>query len=293
MELIGELFAVLGPVLITAGLGYGWAKLDHKFDIDFVTSLVMHIGTPALILATFLETRPSFDSFMEMALATLAVFVLCAALAAIFLRSCGLAIRDYLPVATIPNSGNMGLPLCLFAFGEEGLALGIVFFTIASLLQFTIGISIVRGRFEILESLKMPLIYAVLIALVFVVGDIQAPRWLSNTLNLIGGLTIPLMILALGVSLARLEVRSFARSLLISLFRLAVGFAVGLVIAELWGREGGARGVLVLQSSLSPAVYNYLFAERFGRAGGEVAGVIVVSTLLAFLVLPFSLAYLI
>ena len=290
--MISDLVAIIAPVLLTALLGYGWAKLDKPFDTAFVTSLVMYVGTPCLIVSTFLKSPPDPAAFAEMTLASLAVFVLCGALAWLFLRLCRLPARDFLPVITFPNAGNMGLPLCLFAFGEAGLALGIVFFTVASLLQFTFGAGIVRGRFELGQILKMPLIYAVALALLFGLTDLTAPRWFANSVGLVGGLTIPLMILALGVSLARLKVRSLGRSFLLSAFRLGVGFLLGLAVAELLGLEGTLRGVLILQSSLSPAVYNYLFAERFGRAGSEVAGVIVISTCLAFAVLPFILAYL-
>ena len=290
--MISDLVAIILPVLLCALLGYGWAKLGKPFDTDFVTSLVMYLGTPCLIVSTFLKSPPEPAAFGEMTLASLLVFMLCGAGAWIFLLACRLPARDFLPVITFPNAGNMGLPLCLFAFGEEGLALGIVFFTLASLLQFTFGAAIVRGRWDLLQVLKMPLVYAVALALVFALTEVPAPRWFANAVGLIGGLTIPLMILALGVSLARLEVASLGRSLLLSSYRLGAGFLIGLLVAETLGLEGTLRGVLILQSSLSPAVYNYLFAERFGRAGSEVAGVIVLSTCLAFVILPFTLAFL-
>ena len=290
--MIADLVAIIAPVLLCALLGYGWAKLGKPFDMDFVTSLVMYVGTPCLIISTFLQSPPDPSDFAEMTLASLAVFLLCGGLAWGFLLLCRLPPRDFLPVLTFPNAGNMGLPLCLFAFGDGGLALGIVFFTVASVLQFTLGASIVSGRWALGQILKTPLIYAVALALVFVLTGVAPPRWFANTVGLVGGLTIPLMILALGVSLARLRVASLGRSLLLSGFRLGIGFLLGLAVAEALQLEGTLRGVLILQSSLSPAVYNYLFAERFGRAGSEVAGVIVISTCLAFALLPFILAYL-
>ena len=292
MALFAELFSIIAPVLICAGIGYLWAKSGKAFDTDFVTNIVMYIGTPALIVATLLEKRPDMASFWGMIGAAFLVFVVCACAGLIFLKILGLSPRAYLPVMTFPNAGNLGLPLCLFAFGEEGLALAIVFFTVASVLQFTVGVWVAQGRVDFHQSFKTPLIYAAFLAVAFVVGEFEAPIWLRNTLSLIAGLTIPLMLLALGVSLARLAVDSFARSLKLSLFRLGGGFAIGLLVAELMGLEGSMRGVLILQSSLSPAVYNYLFAERFGKAGAEVAGVIVLSTLMAFLVLPATLAFL-
>ena len=172
------------------------------------------------------------------------------------------------------------------------MALAIVFFTVASVLQFTLGAWVAQGRINLKESFRTPLIYAVVLSVLIILNGVEAPRWFTNTITLIGNLTIPLMLLALGVSLARLKISSFIQSLTLSLFRLAVGFSVGLGISFLLDLEGTLRGVLILQSSLSPAVYNYLFAERFGSAGGEVAGVIVLSTFLTFLLLPAVLVFL-
>jgi predicted permease len=106
------------------------------------------------------------------------------------------------------------------------------------------------------------------------------------------GLTIPLMLLTLGVSLARLRVPRFSRSLLVALARMGLGFGAGLAVAHVFGLDGVARGVLILDASMPVAVFNYLLAERYDRAPDEVAGAVVVSTLLSFGTLPLLLWYL-
>jgi predicted permease len=95
--------------------------------------------------------------------------------------------------------GNMGLPICLFAFGEEGLALAIVLFTVNVIGHFTFGMGIARGRADLRGLARLPLVYAVVLGLLLVFADLRLPLWIGNTLNLLGGLTIPLMLLALGV----------------------------------------------------------------------------------------------
>ena len=177
MELVSNIFATVAPVLICAGIGYGWARSGRGFDTAFVTALVMYIGTPALIVSTVLRTRPDLALFGQMAMASLIVYVLCALVGLLFLKILRLSARDFLPVITFPNAGNMGLPLCLFAFGEHGLALGIIFFTVGSLLQFTLGVSVAQGRLSLRDSLKMPLLYAVLLSVTFVAADVPAPIW--------------------------------------------------------------------------------------------------------------------
>ena len=105
-----------------------------------------------------------------------------------------------------------------------------------------------------------------------------------------GGLTVPLMLLSLGYSLAKLKIQSLGRGVAFSLVRLVGGFCIGWTVATLLGLDGLARGVVVTQSSMPSAVYNYLFAARFGNKAEEVAGLVVLSTLLSLVLLPWFLA---
>ena len=130
-----------------------------------------------------------------------------------------------------------------------------------------------------------------LITLLFLFTDTKPWTWVQNTTKLLGNFTIPLMLIAMGVSLARFHIASVKRSLLISVLRLSMGFVVGVAIAELLGLEGIARGITILQSSMPVAVFSYLFAVRYNRSPEEVAGTVLISTVLSFLSLPLLLWY--
>jgi len=117
------------------------------------------------------------------------------------------------------------------------------------------------------------------------------PAWLDNTTGIHGGATIPLMLITLGVSLAQLKVAEWKHSLLFSLVRVLGGFGLALLVAGWFGLEGVDRGVLILQSSMPVAVFNYLLALRYQRQPGEVAGMVVLSTLLSFVLLPLIVSY--
>lgn len=290
--MVAEIATIIAPVLIAALIGFVWARSGHKFDTSMVTSVVMTVGTPSLVVDTFLRVRPDPAVFAETVAAGLCLFAGFAILGMIVLRLAGLSYRDYLGGLMFPNMGNMGLPLCLFAFGEAGLALAIVLFALAAIGNFTIGTSIAAGRLDPRALARSPIIYAVAVSLIFVIAEFEPPVWFANTVRLLGGMTIPLMLIALGVSLSRLKARSLAKSGWLSLVRMFGGFAVGLGVAELFGLEGAARGVIVLQAAMPTAVFNYLFAERYGRAASEVAGMVLVSTLISFVTLPLLLWYL-
>jgi hypothetical protein len=168
----------------------------------------------------------------------------------------------------------------------------IAVFTVSAIGQFTFGALIASGEVSLRRLVRTPVIYAVAIALAFMMTETKPPVWFANTIGLIGGLTIPLMLLALGVSLARLKIKSFGRSLALSLLRLGGGLVIGILVAELLGMSGPARGVIILQSAMPVAVFNYLFAQRYNREAEEVAGMVVLSSLIAFAGLPFLLAFL-
>jgi len=185
-----------------------------------------------------------------------------------------------------PNTGNMGLPLALFAFGNEGLALAVVYFACTATLQFTLGISLASGSVSIRRLLRTPAIYAVVISLLILTLDLDVPRWADNSLAVLGGLTIPLMLLTLGVSLAQLHVAAIGRNASLAVVRLVGGLIVGVVVASVFDLPRVAAGVLIIQSAMPVAVFNFLFAKQYGRAHTDVAAMIVISTFLSFVTLP-------
>jgi predicted permease len=127
------------------------------------------------------------------------------------------------------------------------------------------------------------------IAVVLLVTHTTLPRWVSNTVDLLGGIAIPLMTLALGVSLATLKIQFLTRSIGFSLARVFGGLLLGYIVCHLMGLTGVSRAVVLLQSAMPIAVFNYLLALRYNRQPEEVAAMVLVSTLIAFAGLPFLL----
>lgn len=290
--MFAELTAIIAPIFVAAGIGFFWAWLRRPFEAEFVTNLVTQVGSPFLVFAALTKLPLPMVTIGGMAGAALAAFAGFTLISMAVLRAMRLPFHSYLPALIFPNAGNMGLPLCLFAFGPKGLALAIVFFAVHSILQFTVGVAIAAGTADPGRLLRLPLIYAVAVALVFIATGTSVPKWLANTADLIGGLTIPMMLLAMGVSLARLQIASLRRSLTLSLVRLISGAGVGLGVGWLLGLGQPATGVLAIQASMPVAVFNYLFAQLYRREPAEVASIIVLSTLISFATLPLLLLYL-
>jgi predicted permease len=289
--MITQLLSIIAPVFFGVVFGYVWARLDKPFDSEFVTSLVFNLGTPLLVFSTLTKLNTDPEAFKDLALVMVVALVSFYVISVIILKLARLNHKTYLSAVMIPNSGNIGLPLCFLAFGEPGLAFGIIVYTIVSLTQFTVGVAISSGTFSPRELYRNPLIYAVLAALLVMLTKYQLPDWIVSTTYIYGQFAIPLMLIMLGVSLAKLKITSLPRSFALSLVRFAMGLSVGLLVSNLFGLEGVVRGVVVLQCAMPAAVFNYALAMRYKNSPEEVAGLVVTSTLFAFVTLPFLLAF--
>lgn len=291
-ELLLRLLEVLAPVIITAGLGYAWALRKQPFDHAMVTALVTWIGAPALVFHTLATADISSQAIAEIGLASLLALCAFAAVAMTALRWARLPLRDYLPALMFPNIGNMGLPICLFAFGQQGLALAIIVFAVMSTAFFTIGVWIASRDSHWSRMLRSPLLWAVCLGLALNLSDTRLPLWLFNSSALLGQFAIPLMLFTLGVSLASMRVSDLSISLPMGLGRVWGGALIGALIASLLQLDEIARGVIILQCAMPSAVFAFLIAQEYQRSPRQVAGVVLVSTSVAVLSLPLLISLL-
>ncbi len=291
--MIAELLAIMAPLFIGTAIGYIWVRTGTDYPSEFVTRAVMNIATPCLIVSVMARVEVEPRIMGGVALAAGLVLVGMLVLGYLITRWFKLEPVNYLPSLLFPNNGNLGLPLCLFAFGETGLALALASFMVMMLSTFTLGIMLVSRAEGVNERFgalaRQPVLYAMLLAVVLLLTDTPLPPWLGNTVDLLGGFAIPLMIMTLGVSLARLKLVAWKRSLGFSLLRVLGGMVLGYGAARLIGLEGEALGVAVLQAAMPVAIFNYLLALRYDRRPQEVAGMVLISTLVAFIVLPILL----
>lgn len=292
MQLISDLAAIIAPAFLISFAGYLWARRGLPFDQIMITELMTLIGAPCLVFSIFTKMTLPVADVAVMGMASLACLVIFALTGAAGLRLAGLDVKVYLPSLIFPNVGNMGLPVCLFAFGDQGMALAMVYFAVTVIGQFTIGPAVAAGRLDLRSLLRLPFVYVAVVAVFLKIRGIDPPAWIANTASLAGGITVPMMLMALGVALAQLRVGNWWRAATMSLLRLGCGAAGGFLIALLFGLEGPARGVLIIQSAMPVAVFNYLFAYQYGNRPEEVAGMVLLSTAFAYIGLPVLVAIL-
>ena len=293
LALLANLAAILAPVLLISGVGFVWVKRGNTFDQGFATQLIAVLSAPCLVFSTLVQMHVSAAEFSSIGAAAFICLCLSGVVGAAALWALRLPVKVFVASITFPNIGNMGLPVCLFAFGERGVALAMIYFTVVSIFQFTLGPMLASGKFQPSLLFKTPFVYAAVAALIVVLFHLSVPQWVINTTSVLGQIAVPLMLLALGVALAQLRVANLGRALAVSLLRLGIGLACGWAVAQGMGFHGAARGVVIVESAMPAAVFNYLFALIYDNSPEEVAGVIMVSTLLSYLTLPFLVAALI
>lgn len=285
-----QIFTIIAPVLLIALVGYIWERRRLPFDTNMVSYLVSYIGSPCLLLHTLMANRVDLDVMARIvgagALMVFTMGLMGWGIVSVF----KLPPKVYVPALMFPNSGNMGLPLCLFAFGNTGLAMAVAFFATMSALQFSVGESIASGKVS-LRHLLTPSMLAIVVAGVLIGFDLTIPAFIDNTLGVLGNVMIPLMLMSLGTSLAKLHATGLVRSVSFSALRLIGGFTIAVVVTWLLGLDEAARGTVIIQSTMPVAVFNYMFALRYGNRPEEVAAMVFISTLMSFAALPFLMAF--
>ena len=291
-----ELFSIIAPVFLLATVGVLWARFGYEYPSEFIARIVMNVGAPCLFVSAMAGADINLDELSKVVAAALTIMFSMLLVGYGVVRLFSFKVSVYLPPLLFPNNGNMGLSLCLFTFGDKGLAFGLGIFMLMTVSQFTLGIFLVNDsvssvRARLGELTRQPILYAAAFSVACVATGYKLPAWANNTVSLMGDITIPLMLVTLGVSLARLKVSNFPRTLLFSSMRLFGGFLLGLMVAHLLQLEGVIRGVVIIQASMPVAVFNYLLAVRYKQSPAETASMVIVSTLMAFVLLPFLLAY--
>ncbi len=289
MEIYIKLFEVLFPVFFVVGIGYYLGRKNPKIDTTFITNFAANIGTPAMIIYAVTSTGINFEIFSSYFWYYLIAIILFSLFGVITLYA--LKTKDIvreLPPLILPNTGNMGLPICLFAYGSQGLGVSAAISSLIILFHFTLGVFLADRKFNFSVIAKNPPFYAIILSSFVLFNEIELPRFIINTTEWLMYATIFLILMSLGIALTRLKIFSLNKALVSSLTRTIIGPIIGFVLISFFNLSGFAAGVLLIQCSMPSAVLNYLVASIYSpkKIVDSVASTIVVSTLMSFITVP-------
>ena len=287
MEIYIKLFEVIFPVFFVIGIGYYLGKKNPNIDTNFITNFAGNIGTPAMIFYTVTTTGITLTVFIHYftyALIMIGGFAIIGLILLFFLNK---DLSMELPPLILPNTGNMGVPICLFAYGTQGLGVASAIASVIILFHFTLGVFLAKKKFSFDVVLKSPPVYAIIVSVLFLYFKIDTPLFLENTTFLLTYATIFLVLMSLGIALTRFKF-SLKNSIILSLCRVVVGPIIAFIIIYYFELSGFPAGVLLIQSAMPSAILNYLVGSMYSpkKIVDSIASTIVVSTLMSFITIP-------
>lgn len=295
----GEVMRVLLPVFLVAGIGFAWAKSGRVYPTKELTAFVTLVGTPALLFAKLLETETPFLGLLGYMGQVFAVIATVTLASYLILPLFGGDRRALTAAFSFPNVGNVGLPICIFAFGAAGgTPYALVYFAVSAMLMHSIGRWAHRGETNLMIILQSPVLWTMLVTfgLIYLrerTGFDLKGTWVWNAADLIGGMVIPAVLVSLGVALSQLRITDGPRNIALSATRFGLGLIIVLAFVWGFGMDGVAAKVFILQTLMPIAVLNYMFAAMYDNQVKETAGLVMVSNLMGVVTLPILLWFLI
>jgi predicted permease len=301
LNILASIFASdILPIFIIAGIGFLLAR-RLKASVTTVAHISFYALSPCLVFNMLVTSAVSGREVGRMALAAVAIMAgmsVLARLVAVPLALSRAELSAFMLVVVFSNSGNYGLPVLLFAFGNEALSFGIVFFVTTAILTYTAGVFLAAaGRQTLLNALigvaKVPAIYGVAAALLVLSGVVTVPDSLMRPAKLLSDAALPVMVLVLGMQLERAKAAARRGPVAIAVvLSLVAAPLVALELTSLLGLTGPARQAAVLLSSMPTAVITTILALEYDVAPSFVTSVVFLTTLLSPLTLTPLIAYL-
>ena len=289
MELLARIAQVIVPVFLIVAIGYGYARRARP-DMTGFNRIVLDVLSPLIVYTALAGKEFQLRAHVPLLVGAVLLILLTGLVAWGLARLTRTQERSLVPVVMFTNSGNMGLPLALLAFGPQGLGAAVALFSISNVLHFSLGARITSAHAATRELLLSPLMIASALGFASALGGLRPPDMLFTGMKLLGDAMVPLMLFALGVRLTQLRRRDVPRGLLGAFARPLIGLAVALPLAWALGLEGEARAQLILFGALPPAVMQYLLAEKYAQEPERVAAMILLGNAVSVVFVPLGLA---
>ncbi len=284
-----QLFPIIIPIIIIIFVGYIWNKIGNNLNQTEITNIITWIGAPCLIFNTLIKLESSVFLLKDMILSAIFMVLSMFLFSYILLKLINFPIRTFINPMSFSNSGNLGMTISLFAYGSLGLELAVIVFMITSILHFTLGVSIWSGNWSPRFLIKTPVIYAVFLALSINFFSIELPKTLTNTTSVLAGITIPLLLFTMGISLNKISYKLDYKIIILIILRIFMAFTMAYLIIYLLNIDGIAKNIILLQAFLPAPIFTYLFASQYNVQPDKVANYLMTSTIISLFTITIFL----
>lgn len=285
-HVIGIVFPVFAIVLV--GFFYG-----RKFqpDLAAVNRINLDIFVPALIFAVLSNKDIVLGDYQGLLVGGAFVVLCSGVLAWPLVRYMGWQTKTFLPPIMFTNSGNMGLPLVLFAFGEAAMPAAVLLFIVENTLHFTVGMKMMDRSASIGHIFRLPMLLATIAGIALSLAGVNVPEALYRPIDMLGQIAIPFMLFALGVRLVSVTLNDWRMGLAAAVVTPATGLILALIYITFVTLPSQQVAVLILFGALPPAVLNFIVAEKFQQQPAEVASIVMIGNLASVVVIPTVLYF--
>lgn len=288
--MIQQVFTIVMPLFVVAAVGYFYGSRVRP-EMRITNQLVMDVFMPALIFHVMVQENFHPVQYLNLVVAGALLMLGSGVVAFFFSRFIGFSWRAFVPPAMFSNWANLGLPLYVFALGEQALGAGIMLVVVGNLLCFTIGTFIYSGKLSGFEVLRTPIIIAVLLGALINGLNVRLPQFIDLPLEMLGQVAIPMMLFSLGVRLTRVTWNDSKSGLVMAAFCPIVGMALAIALCQVIPMSPLHQQILVLFGALPPAVINFMLAEQYGREPESVASMVLIGNIASVVTLPLALLF--
>jgi predicted permease len=288
--MIYQIFGIIFPVVAIVLAGYFYAA-KYQPNMGSANTINISIFLPALMFSVLSRQSFHLQNYQELAISAALVILGSGCIAWLVAKVLGINIKTFVPPMMFNNTGNIGLPIAVLAFGEVALGAAVVLFAIEMLLHFTLGASLLSHRFKLWSTLKSPVLLATVAGLS--VNFIGFELWIPaiKTLDLLGQAAIPLLLFTLGVRLIGVNFDDWKLGVLGAVLCPLSGLIIALIMVSVFEFEGLHYQQIILFSVLPPAVLNHMMAEKYQQQPKTVATIVMMGNMGSLIVLPITLFF--
>ncbi len=283
-----RLLAILFPIFAIVAAGFFYGR-KHKPEMAVANRLNMDVFVPALVFAAMAGKAIDLGAFAPLALGAFLVLATCGLLAWPIAKLCGVQPKTLVPPMLFNNSGNIGLPLAVLAWGEQALPAAVILFMVENTLHFSFGARLLDPNTRIVTLWRIPVVFAAIAGLT--VALLKLPIWQPAVIaiKMLGDVSVPLLLFSLGVRMTDVNFSEWKLAVGSAVLRPLAGMAIAWAVIQLLGLAGRDAAMLLVFGALPPAVLNFLFAERYKQEPQRVASIVLIGNLAALVFLPLAL----
>ena len=287
--LILRIIHILFPIFFIVFIAYLYAR-TRPVDMQIPNRLNMDVFIPALLITILSDKSFDLMHYQQLSIVWVSIILLTGLILLPLMGLLQVQAKTFIPPMMFSNTGNMGIPVVLFAFGAEGLPIAALLFILSTTSNFIITSTIMGQHAQWWHLFRLPMIVATLLGLSLSIMQIHLPEWLLVPLDMLGQIAVPLMLFTLGVRLTDIDFSHWQIGVLGGIISPVLGFVLYFLVAPYLTIPDLQKHVLLIYCALPPAIVNYLFAEQYHQEPHKVASIVLIGNVFSLVSLPIALA---